>query len=50
MSAFASLLCVAAAAVPATDNGDLQADPLPQLKLPCGTWQASSYDQDADVP
>jgi hypothetical protein len=45
----ASLICLGAA-LPATNNGALQADPLPQLKLPYGTWQANSYDQDADVP
>ena len=38
------------AALPETNNEALRADPLPHLKLPYGTWQATSYDKDADVP
>jgi hypothetical protein len=45
----ASLICLGAA-LPATNNGPLRAGPLPLLKLPYGTWQATSYDKDADVP
>jgi hypothetical protein len=44
----ASLICLGAALL-ATHNEALRADPLPQLKLPYGTWQATSYDKDADV-
>jgi hypothetical protein len=38
------------AALPETNNEALRADSLPHLKLPYGTWQATSYDKDADVP
>jgi len=30
-------------------SGALLLDPLPQLKLPYGTWQATKYDQESDV-
>jgi hypothetical protein len=45
-----ALLLYHGAALVTRKNVASLAEPLPELRLPYGTWQANSYDQDADVP